>query len=113
MSHEVLNLQQAAQHVFVDANDLKHVAQRGEIAAQKRGDDWFFEHRALDEWAQRNLLAAKPKALNEVHRSMADGDRRDARPLRDPGRNAWNDAGRLHRSGRRERRGAEIFRTAP
>ncbi|MBQ8126196.1 MAG: PTS sugar transporter subunit IIA [Kiritimatiellae bacterium] len=81
MSHEVLNLQQAAAHVFVDANDLRHVAQRGEIAAQKRGDDWFFEHRALDEWAQRNLLAAKPKTLSEVHRSMADGDRRARREV--------------------------------
>ena len=79
MSHEVLNLQQAAEHAFVDANDLKHVAQRGEIDAVKRGDDWYFEHRALDEWAQRNLLAVKPKALGEVHRSMADGNRRARR----------------------------------
>ena len=61
MSREVLNLKQAAEHVHLEENELKHFAQRGEIEATKRGDDWFFEHRALDEWAQRNLLAAMRK----------------------------------------------------
>ena len=31
MSHEVFNLKQAAEHVHLDANELRHVAQRGEI----------------------------------------------------------------------------------
>lgn len=76
MSHEVLNLKQAAEHVHLDANELRHFAQRGEIEATKRGDDWFFAHRALDEWAQRNLLASSPKSLKEQHRVMMDEHRR-------------------------------------
>lgn len=76
MSREVLNLKQAAEHVHLDANELRHVAQRGEIEAQKRGDDWFFEHRALDEWAQRNLLSSTPRELKEQHRVMMDEERR-------------------------------------
>ena len=76
MAHEVLNLKQAAEHVHLEANELRHYAQRGEIAATKRGDEWFFEHRSLDEWAQRELLAAGEKALREQHRVMMDENRR-------------------------------------
>lgn len=76
MSRETLNLKQAAEHVHLDVNELRHFAQRGEIEAIKRGDDWYFEHRALDEWAQRNLLAAGEKELREQHRVMMDEDRR-------------------------------------
>lgn len=76
MSHEMMNLVQAAAHVHLDANELRHVAQRGEIDAQKRGDEWFFAHRALDEWAQRNLLAATPRELKAQHRAMMEEHRR-------------------------------------
>lgn len=76
MSHEMMNLVQAAAHVHLDANELRHVAQRGEIEAQKRGDDWFFAHRALDEWAQRNLLAASLRELKAQHRAMMEEHRR-------------------------------------
>jgi len=70
MSHEMLNLAQAAAHVHLEPNDLKHAAQRGEIAATNRGGDWFFDHAALDEWAQRHLLAASPKELRSQHSAM-------------------------------------------
>ena len=76
MSREVLNLKQAAEHVHIEENELRHFAQRGEIEATKRGDDWYFEHRALDEWAQRELLAASEKELKEQHRVMMDENRR-------------------------------------
>ena len=76
MAREVLTLQQAAEHVHLDPNELRHVAQRGEIEAEKRGDEWFFEHRALDEWAQRELLAANERELTAQHRVMMDENRR-------------------------------------
>ena len=58
MSREMLNLKNAAEHVHMDANELRHVAQRGEIEFDEHGGDLWFEHRVLDEWAQRNLLAS-------------------------------------------------------
>ena len=76
MSHATLSLSQAAAHVHIDANELRHFAQRGEIEATQRGDEWFFNHRALDEWAQRNLLAAGGKELAERHKLMVDRERR-------------------------------------
>ncbi len=79
MSREVLNLVQAASHIHLDANELRHAAQRGEVAATSRGDDWFFELRALDEWAQRSMLAASDRDLQAQHRAMMDEDRRTSR----------------------------------
>ena len=76
MSRETLNLNQAAEHVHMTANELKHCAQRGELEAVERGGEWYFEHRALDEWAQRSLLAAGPRTLAERHRVMMDEHRR-------------------------------------
>lgn len=78
MSREVLNLRQAAEHVHIDENELKHFAQRGEVAAQKRGDEWYFEHRALDEWAQRNLLSSGESELKKQHRIMMTEQQRFA-----------------------------------
>ena len=79
MGYETLNLRQAAEHVHLDENELRHFAQRGEIEATKRGYDWIFTHRALDEWAQRELLAAKGKDLKVRHQVMMNEHRREHR----------------------------------
>ena len=79
MRGEFLALRQAAEHVHVDANELKHVAQRGEIDAVVRGGEWYFDHAALDEWAQRHLLASGAKGIAERHKSMTEQRRRERR----------------------------------
>jgi mannitol/fructose-specific phosphotransferase system IIA component (Ntr-type) len=79
MNGRMLSLSQAAEHVHVEANELRHFAQRGEIEAVKRGDDWLFDHRTLDEWAQRNLLSSSERDLAAQHRAMMDEDRRHER----------------------------------
>ena len=63
----------------MDANDLRHAAQRGEIAADERGGEWYFRHRDLDEWAQRNFLAADAKEQDRQHRVILDANRRAKR----------------------------------
>ena len=60
----------------MDVNELRHAAQRGEIAADEHGGDWYFRHRDLDEWAQRNLLAAGAKEQNRQHQVILDEHRR-------------------------------------
>jgi excisionase family DNA binding protein len=79
MSREIFTLEQAAAHVHLPANELRHVAQRGEIEAHRAGDEWRFEHRALDEWAQRNLLSSSRRELAAQHRVMMDEERRARR----------------------------------
>ena len=76
MSRTTFNLRQAAEHVHLEMNELKHAAQRGEIEASEHGGDWWFEHRALDEWAQRNLLASNRKSLLRQHAAMMNENRK-------------------------------------
>ena len=70
MTHETMTLKQAARHIHLDENELKHVAQRGEIDASVRGGEWYFDHAALDEGAQRHLLASSERSLAARHRDM-------------------------------------------
>ena len=76
MSREMLNLKNAAEHVHMDANELRHVAQRGELEFDEHGGDLWFEHRVLDEWAQRNLLASGRKEQLRQHSVILEEHRR-------------------------------------
>lgn len=78
MIGRMLNLQQASKHVHLPSTELRHFAQRGEIAAVEHGDDWLFDQRTLDEWAQRNLLSESERSLAERHRQMMDEERRSS-----------------------------------
>ena len=73
---QMLNLKQAAEHVHMDPNELRHVAQRGEIPFSEHGGDYWFEHRELDEWAQRNLLASTAREQIRQHKVMLEANRR-------------------------------------
>ena len=76
MGFETLTLREAAAHVHLDEHELKHAAQRGELPAQERGGEWFFLHRDLDEWAQRDLLAASRREQLRRHAVIMDENRR-------------------------------------
>lgn len=67
MEFGLLDLKSAAAHIHMDELELKHFAQRGEIQTQKRGEEFWFEHRLLDEWAQRRMIALAPKQLTGEH----------------------------------------------
>ncbi|MBQ4471021.1 MAG: PTS sugar transporter subunit IIA [Kiritimatiellae bacterium] len=82
MSRTTLNLRQAAEHVHLEMSELKHAAQRGEVEAVEHSGDWWFDHRALDEWAQRNLIASNRKSLLRQHAAIMDESRRSHSELR-------------------------------
>lgn len=77
MSHKILSLSQAADHICIAPNELKHAAQRGEIACIMRGEEFCFDHAALDEWAQRYVLALGRKAQIKHHEVMQQKRRRE------------------------------------
>ena len=77
MGFEQMDLKSAAAHLHMKETELKHFAQRGEVPSIKRGEALFFEHRALDEWAQRRLLSISDKELTTEHR-LAMTERRQA-----------------------------------
>ena len=70
MPHRMLTLEQAARHIHIDPHELLHLAQREEIPFRKRGEEYFFEHRVVDDWAQRHLLELPPKNLVRQHKEV-------------------------------------------
>ena len=69
MGYQLMDLKSAAAHLHMQENELRHFAQRDEVPSVKRGEQFFFEHRALDEWAQRRLMSISHKALTTEHRA--------------------------------------------
>jgi PTS system nitrogen regulatory IIA component len=76
MDYRLMDLKSAAAHLHMQENELRHFAQRDEVASVKRGEQFFFEHRALDEWAQRRLMSISQKALSSEHRAAMTERRR-------------------------------------
>ena len=68
MPHKIFSLQQAARHIRIPERELFHLVQREEIPYLKRGDEVVFEHRMIDDWAQRRILGLPPRTLAEQHR---------------------------------------------
>ena len=76
MPHRILSLQQAARHIRIPERELFHLVQRDEIPYQRRADEFLFEHRLLDDWAQRRILGLPTKSLTDHHReAVADRTR--------------------------------------
>lgn len=68
MAYQLMDLKSAAAHLHMQENELRHFAQRDEVPCVKRGEAFFFEHRSLDEWAQRRLMAVNDRTLAAEHR---------------------------------------------
>ncbi len=78
MGYQLMDQKSAAAHLHMKETELRHFAQRGEVQSVKRGDMYFFEHRALDEWAQRRMMAMTSKDLTSEHRlAMTERRRTD------------------------------------
>ncbi len=78
MGSHFMDIRAAAAHLHMDVLELKHFAQRGEVPAKQRGDEFMFEHRLLDEWGQRRLISLGEKQLTGAH-TQATTERRKAR----------------------------------
>ena len=72
MEYGFLDLKHAAARLHMDELELKHFAQREELPSQKRGEEFFFERRLLDEWAQRRMIEMTPKQLTGEHSHAMD-----------------------------------------
>lgn len=70
MSHEMLSLSQAARHVCIPDQQLYRLALQKEVPCVKRSEQYFFEHRDLDEWAQRRIMRLSPEHLAQHHRDV-------------------------------------------
>ncbi len=73
MPHRKLSLRQAARHIRISERELFHLVQRDEIPFIRQGDDVVFEHRVLDDWAQRRIMGLSSRMLSEHHRQETEG----------------------------------------
>ncbi len=71
MPHTILSLSQAARHVCVPEKQLLHLALQNEVPCTKRGEQYFFEHRKLDDWAQQRIMKLELRHLKEHHAKAA------------------------------------------
>jgi PTS system nitrogen regulatory IIA component len=71
MPHEMLTLSKAAHHICIPDKQVLHLAMQNEIPCIKRGEQYFFEHRELDEWAQRRIMKLSPQHLVQHHKDVA------------------------------------------
>ena len=78
MPHKILSLQQAARHIRIPERELFHLVQREEIPFLRRGEEVVFEHRMLDDWAQRRILGLPTKSLTQQHREATNERTREA-----------------------------------
>lgn len=50
MLHDFLNAEELARYLEVDLNSIMEWANSGKMPAQKEGNDWRFERKAIDSW---------------------------------------------------------------
>ncbi len=72
MPHTMLTLSQAARHVCVPEKQLLHLALQHEIPCVLRGEQYLFEHRELDDWAQQRIMRLSPDNLRQHHRKVTE-----------------------------------------
>ncbi len=50
MLHDFLNPEQLAKYLEVELNSIMEWANSGKVPANKEGNDWKFERKAIDSW---------------------------------------------------------------
>lgn len=50
MLHDFLNADELARYLEVDSNSIMEWANSGKVPAQKEGNDWKFDRKAIDSW---------------------------------------------------------------
>lgn len=78
MPHRILSIQQAARRIRISERELMRLVQQEEVPFKHKGDEITFEHRLLDEWAQRRILGLHSDSLTKHHRSAIADRTKDA-----------------------------------
>lgn len=67
MPHTLLNADEAAAYLHVDATTVRALATHGEIPCERRGDEWLFRQGELKIWASRRILGLQGRHLQDYH----------------------------------------------
>lgn len=72
-----MSLEEFARHVGLDAREVRKLAERGKLPAQKVAGVWRFNRARVTEWLQQEMLTSdidEPR-LRAIEKAMADADR--------------------------------------
>lgn len=77
MPFQNMTLEEFARHVGMDARDVKKLAERGKLPAQKVAGVWRFNRARVTEWLQQEMLTSEidEPRLRAIEKAMADADR--------------------------------------
>ena len=73
MPYRTMSLEDFAKHVGMDARDVRRLADRGKLPAQKVGGNWRFSRARVTEWLQQEMSQLDERRLVEVERAMSAG----------------------------------------
>ncbi len=74
MPYKNMSLAEFAQHVGMDARQVRKLADRGRLPAQRIGGEWRFNRARVTEWLQQEMPNLDEQRLIAVERAMGSGD---------------------------------------
>jgi len=70
MPYRNMTLEDFAKHVGMDARDVRRLADRGKLPAQKVGGEWRFNRARVTEWLQQEMPSLDHERLIEIEQAM-------------------------------------------
>lgn len=67
-----MNLAELAQHIGMDARELKRLADRGKLPGHQVGGEWRFNRAQMLEWFEREMTRLDPHHVRNLERAMSD-----------------------------------------
>jgi len=71
MPYRNMSLEDFARHVGMDAREVRKLADRGKLPAQKVGGEWRFNRARVTEWLQQEMPNMDESRLIAIERAMA------------------------------------------
>lgn len=74
MAYQNMTLEDFARHVGLDARDVKKMADRGKLPAQKVAGKWRFNRAEVTEWLQQDMLSLDldESRLRDIEKAMSE-----------------------------------------
>ncbi|MBI5864158.1 MAG: PTS sugar transporter subunit IIA [Planctomycetes bacterium] len=78
MPYRNMTLEELAQHIGMDAREVRRLAEKGVLPGQLVGGRWRFNRAEMLDWLQREMHGLSPEAIHRLEIAMTDGVTDDA-----------------------------------
>ena len=79
MPYQNMTLEDFAKHVGLDAREVRKMADRGKLPAQKVAGKWRFNRAEVTEWLQQDMISLdlEEGRLRDIENAMSEAGSRD------------------------------------